>query len=191
MKLRTALVTVLAITSTVTFADNRSELTRTLSNGTFAEDKSKSTIIFQSENYSPKNENESTASIKNGILMYTNILPNFYVEPVKVKDMADFTAIDILYAKLEEAQTTIDWYQNKYEKNQSKDLFNICLNIQDIQNQIAFYYANKSIVDDYNKVGKNKFDLKGNISEMNKKITKMLQPLGNKKCTDIEKQMGM
>ncbi|QOW51617.1 hypothetical protein G0029_17785 (plasmid) [Acinetobacter sp. YH12138] len=191
MKLRTALVTVLAITSTFTFADNRSELTRTLSNGTFEEDKSKSTIIFQSENYLPKNENESTASIKNGILMYTNILPNFYVEPVKVKDMADFTAIDILYAKLEEAQTTINWYQNKYEKNQSKDLFNICLNIQDIQNQIAFYYANKSIVDDYNKVGKNKFDLKGNISEMNKKITKMLQPLGNKKCTEIEKQMGM
>ncbi|WP_180036094.1 MULTISPECIES: hypothetical protein [unclassified Acinetobacter] len=207
MKLRITLLTVLAITSTVTFADNRSgstiilesenfssakdrsKLTQTLANGTFKED---SSIPVRTSSQS-RNKSLSSSMIKNGIFMYNNVLPDYYHEPIKVNDPYDFAYIDLLYAKLGGAQAAIGWYQRQYEKNQPQDElfknFTICQEAQDIQEQIAFYANNVPVINASNKVSKVKFDVQERTNELNKNIEKMLQPLGNRKCTDIQQEL--
>lgn len=133
----------------------------------------------------------SFAQPKSGTYSQENDLPAFFNKPAKVHDMSAFATIDLLYARLAHAQAVVNWYKKEYEKNNPKDNFDICQNIQDIQNQRAFYYANKDVVTAYNKVSSTKFDLEGRISELNKQIIEMRKLLGNDTCADIAKKMGI
>ena len=115
-------------------------------------------------------------------------LPGFKQEPIKVNNMEDFLYIELLYLQLREALAERNWYRNQYEKNTKINPYSICINIQKYQNQKAFYYANKDVIDAHNKLGKIEFDLQTNINELNEMIKQERQPLGSNTCINIAKQ---